>query len=287
MQLSDSGLTVWYGTSDAPAPPEQASAETPVSLTVGVQPAHPANGVDVAYRMDQGPELEMHATLTRTDYSQNQQFFRADFPPLSSGTLVEYAPVVRHAGRRIDFRQSGRYPSSFFVANSERKCQAPNAPTGPPDLHPYRLEHITRGDLTLVKNYEVVGETPEGIRLNLQVSGGTYRGKICGQACAGSGDWLTIRRDGIGIVDAKVTIKTNDGATLLLIGSGTIDLGRDGYHNAAAGRYPSMAPLVDVMRFLASDPRYAWLLRLQCMAIGYGSEERVCYDIYGVHSLCT
>jgi hypothetical protein len=238
--------------------------------------------------MDQGPELQMHTTLTRTDYSQNQQFFRADFPPISPGTRVEYAPVVRQAGRRIDFRQGGQYPSSFFfVAKSEKKPQAPDASTGALSLHPYHLEHITRADLTLVKNAEVIGETPEGIRLNFQVSGGSFSGKICGRSCSISGDWLNVRSDGIGILDTKITINTEDGAILLLIGSGTVDLGRDGYRNVAEGRYPARAPIVEVMRFLASDPKYAWLLRLQCMAIGYATTDKVCYDVYGVHSLCT
>jgi hypothetical protein len=287
MELSDAGLTAWYETPDTPAPSGQVLPDSPIFLTVGVRPAHAANGVHVSYRLNQGPELGLHATLSRTDYALNRQFFRADFPPLPSGTRVEYAPVIRRAGRRIDFRQGGRYPSSFLIAKREIQAQAPASSVEPLSLHPYRLEHLTRGDLTLVRAPEVVGETPEGIRLTFQVSGGTYRGKICGRACASSGDWLTVRPDGIGILDARVTIDTDDGAAILLIGSGTIDLGREGYRNAAAGRYPSMAPVVEVMRFLASDPKYAWLLRLQCMGIGYGSAEKLCYDIYGVHSLCT
>lgn len=285
MEFSNSGVTVWYGTADAPAPSEQVHSGSAISLTLGVQPAHPANGVDVAYRLDQRLEREMQATLTRTDYALNRQFFRADFPPLSPGTQVEYAPVVRQAGRRIDFRKSGEYPSSFVVKENEKSLEAASASQPQPILHPYKLDYVARADLTLVKNPEVVGETPEGIRLNFRVSGGTYQGKICGQASSG-GDWLTIRPDGLGILDAKVTIRTDDGATILLIGSGTIDLGRDGYRNAAAGRYPDRAPVVEVMRFLASDPRYAWLLRLQCVGIGYGNTEYLCYDIYGVRSLC-
>src|SRR5437763_1373529 len=105
MELSNSGVTVWYGTTDAPAPSEQVHNGAAISLTLGVQPAHPANGVDVAYRLDQRLELEIHATLTQTDYALDRQFFRADFPPLPPGAQVEFAPVVRQAGRRIDFRE--------------------------------------------------------------------------------------------------------------------------------------------------------------------------------------
>jgi hypothetical protein len=287
MELTNAGLTGWYATPDAPAPPQQVSDDSEICLTVGVRPAHPSNGVDVMFRENGGAERLIRGTLSHTDYETSQQLFRAEFPPLSPGTRVEYAPVVRQGGRRIDFRQSGQYPSSFFVAKSEKKPQAPDASSGPLTLHPYHLEHITRADLTLVKNAEVIGETPEGIRLNFQVSGGSYSGKICGRSCGISGDWLNVRPDGIGILDTKITINTGDGATLLLIGSGTVDLGRDGYRSVAAGRYPDRAPIVEVMRFLASDPKYAWLLRLQCMAIGYATTEKVCYDVYGVHSLCT
>jgi hypothetical protein len=287
MELNDSDLTAWYGTSDAPAPPELASADSPVSLIVGVRPAHPVNGVDVSYRLDQGPELEMRTTLARTDYSKNQQFFRADFPPLSPGTRVEYAPIIRRAGRKIDFRQSGKYPSSFCVAKSGAKPGRRSVSSNSLHPHPYRLEHLTRGDLSLEKTSEVIGETPEGLRLNFLVSGGSYNGKINGRACRGSGDWLTVRPDGIGIMDVKETIITDDGAYLLVAGSGTVDFGQEGYSNLAQGRYPSKAPVAAVVRFLSSAPQYAWLDRLQCMGIGYATTERVCYDIYGVQSLCT
>lgn len=285
MELNDFGLTVWYGTSDAPAPPEQASGDSPLSITVGVRPAHPANAVDVAYRVNQGPDLQMHTTLARTDYSKNQQLFRADFPPIPAGTNVEYAPVARHAGRRIDFRQGGQYPSSFVIAKTKENNGVP-ASTEPLLLHPYRLEHLTRGDLT-VEGTQVIGATPEGIRLISSISGGTYRGKINGHTSATSGDWLTIRPDGIGLLDAKVTLITDEGDPILMVGSGTLDLGRDGYRNVLAGHYPSKAPIVEFMRFLSSDPKYEWLVRLQCVGIGYASTQRVCYDIYGVHSLCT
>lgn len=282
MELSDSGLTVWYGTPEAPAPPEQTSGDFPLSLTVGVQPAHPANGVNVAYRLNHGPDLEMHATLARTDYSKNQQFFRADFPPITPGTRVEYAPVIRQAGRTIDFRQGGQYPSSFLVTKNEATARAEASGTLPP--HPYHLEHVTRADVT-IKIAEIIGETPEGIRFDVLISGGSYHGKINGRAQSG-GDWITVRRDGIAILDNKVTLFTDDGATLLMIGSGTLDLGRDGYRNVLAGRFPPIAPVVESMRFLSAEPKYAWLVRSQCVGIGYASPERVCYDVYTVHSLC-
>lgn len=287
MELRSGGLTAWYTTPDASAPAQQIAEDEKAGLMICVQPAHPSNGVDVFFREDGGPERFFRATLSRTDYAANQQFFRADFPPISPGTLVEYAPVIRQAGRRIDFRQGGRYPSSFFVQKGEKQAQTLIAAQNQLARYPYHLEHVARGDLIVEKNPAVIGKTPEGIRLNFRISGGSYQGKINGRPTHGSGDWLNVRHDGIGILDAKVTIITDDGATLLAIGSGTVDLGPDGYHIAEAGQYPTKAPLVEVVRFLASDPKYAWLNRLQCLGIGYAGTDSVCYDIYGVHSLCT
>lgn len=286
MELTNTGLTGWYATPDAPAPPQTIAEDAEKCLTVGVRPVHPSNRVDVMFRENTGPERFIRATLSRTDYGMNQQFFRADFPPISPGTRVEYAPVIRQAGRSIDFRKGGHYPSYFLITKSNEAAGGPAASTEPLLPHPYRLEHLTRGDL-IVKVSELVGETPEGIRLITTISGGTYRGRINGNASQSSGDWLTIRPDGIGILDARVTLITDDGATILIIGSGTLDLGRDGYRNVLSSRYPARAPIVEFMRFLSSDPNYAWLVRLQCVGIGYASTERVCYDIYGVHSLCT
>ena len=44
-----------------------------------------------------------------------------------------------------------------------------------------------------------------------------------------SGDWLTIRRNGVAILDVRTTIETYDEALIYVTYSGTSDRGEDGY----------------------------------------------------------
>ena len=66
------------------------------------------------------------------------------------------------------------------------------------------MEHIChmRGDLR--NPPEVIGETPEGIRVNFYVTGGEITGtRLNGKVLPVGGDWLTLRRDGVGILDVR------------------------------------------------------------------------------------
>jgi uncharacterized protein DUF3237 len=55
---------------------------------------------------------------------------------------------------------------------------------------------------------EVIGATPEGIRVNFYVTGGEVTGpKITGKFRAVGADWLTIRRDGMAILDVRATLE--------------------------------------------------------------------------------
>jgi hypothetical protein len=60
---------------------------------------------------------------------------------------------------------------------------------------------------------EVIGQLPEGLRLNFYITGGSFEGPNCkGTLLPVGADWLTIRTDGIGILDVRATFKTDDGA---------------------------------------------------------------------------
>ncbi len=92
----------------------------------------------------------------------------------------------------------------------------------------YRLEHILSFTARL-GGREIIGPVPEGLRVNAQVTGGEVTGpKVAGKLRALSGDWVTVRRDGIAILDVRTTIETNDGAPIYVTYSGTSDRGEDG-----------------------------------------------------------
>jgi hypothetical protein len=152
-------------------------------------------------------------------------------------------------------------------------------------MHEYRLEHILSFTARL-GGREVIGPVPEGLRVNVEVTGGDVTGpKFAGRLCALSGDWVTVRRDGIAILDVRTTIETNDGALIYVDYSGTSDRGEDGYERSLQGGPPaSGSPLYISPRFHTSHPDYVWLNRLHCVGVGRVFPERaeVSYDIYAV-----
>ena len=147
----------------------------------------------------------------------------------------------------------------------------------------YRLEHIFSFSGTL--KTEVIGPLPEGIRVNFYVTGGDVEGPMVkGQVLPVGGDWLTIRSDGIGILDVRATFQTHDGALIYATYSGVADLGADGYQKFLQQDLPPSIPLRIVPTFHTAHPAYVWLNRIQCLGIGQADMARLeaKYDIYAV-----
>src|SRR5262245_49906621 len=103
----------------------------------------------------------------------------------------------------------------------------------------YRLEHIFTYTGTLAGQPEVIGPVPEGIRLNFYSTGGEIVGpKLRGNVRAVGGDWFTVRRDGVAVLDVRTTFETLDGALILVTYSGMIDFGENGYEEFLRGNLP-------------------------------------------------
>src|SRR5436305_9536444 len=94
----------------------------------------------------------------------------------------------------------------------------------------YSVEHLCSFAGVGGEKPEVVGPTPEGLKINFHLSGGRVSGpKINGVVLPGGGDWMTVRRDGVGLVDARVSFETADSAVVMASYTGVIEFGADGY----------------------------------------------------------
>jgi hypothetical protein len=62
MEINNDGIRLWYGTPDAPAPVEAVSADTKLTVTMGVEPVDASNEVAVRYRVNQGPAVILAAS---------------------------------------------------------------------------------------------------------------------------------------------------------------------------------------------------------------------------------
>ncbi|MEO5996323.1 MAG: DUF3237 domain-containing protein [Chitinophagaceae bacterium] len=149
----------------------------------------------------------------------------------------------------------------------------------------YKLEHVFSFGVALGNPPEVIGPAPEGIRVNFYSLGGEITGpRLQGKCRPVGGDWLTLRTDGIGILDVRTTLETHDGALILVTYQGVTDLGIDGYKNFLEGNLPPRLTLHITPRCQTAHPDYQWLNRIQCLGIGEVNMTNlyVSYDVYAV-----
>jgi hypothetical protein len=119
-----------------------------------------------------------------------------------------------------------------------------------------------------------VGGGPQGPRVIYGVTGGTFEGpKLRGTLEPVGGDWATSRPDGSIKLDVRVTLRTEDGALILMTYSG-IGVRREDRFTIHT------APL-----FETGDERYAWLNNVQAVGVGTGvpgPPPGVRYDVYAL-----
>jgi Protein of unknown function (DUF3237) len=127
--------------------------------------------------------------------------------------------------------------------------------------------------------------TPVGSRMTFITTGGVVDGpKLQGGVLPGGGDWLLAGSDGVGRVDVRATIRTDDGVLIHYEARGIIKIPADGLDRLAAGEvlpfeqtYVRTTP-----KFETADDRYAWLSEV--VAVGYNvlSPNHIDYRIYRV-----
>jgi Protein of unknown function (DUF3237) len=117
----------------------------------------------------------------------------------------------------------------------------------------------------------VVENGPQGTRTIVQIVGGQFEGpRVKASIQTPAGDWITNRTDGSYRLDVRLTLKTDDGALILVTYNG---IGQ----TTSTGASLRAAPL-----FETGDSRYAWLTRVQAVAVGERAGTTVSYDIYAL-----
>lgn len=296
MQFSNDGLTIWFETEDAPGPTSASPLDPFPRLTVGVTPANPNHSVTIRYRVDGGLIRTLSAVLIRSNPAQNTQYFRACWPQGLKGKVVEYIVILRCAGRQVpDAATASSFPAIFQLDESsaktssgstEFKSQAATSNSAPPESSfPVSMMFLGRVKAQLSHSPEIIGETPEGLRVNWFLQGGeVYGPKLNAKIRPHGGDWMTIRSDGIGVLGIRATLETPEKALIYTTYSGVFDLGDEGYQNFLNKQWPHAPPLRSTPRFLTEHPKYKWLNRLQCIGIGevQMSDLLVIYDLYAL-----
>ena len=132
---------------------------------------------------------------------------------------------------------------------------------------------------------EVIGPLPDGIRVNFYCAGGRVEGaRLSGRVLPVGGDWMTVRSDGVGILDVRTTIESDDGALIYVAYSGVLDLGPDGYDRFLRRELPPHIDIRTAPRLHTAHAAYQWLNRVQCVGVGRADMARseAHYDVYAI-----
>jgi hypothetical protein len=161
-------------------------------------------------------------------------------------------------------------PLAFASTSSGQAAAARRAESATEQARSPAFEHL--GTLRVETGTRTVVENgPQGTRTIVQVVSGRFEGpRVKASVQAPAGDWITNRADGSYRLDVRLTLKTDDGALILVTYNG---IGQ----STNTGASLRVAPL-----FETGDSRYVWLTRLQAVGVGERVGTTVTYEIYGL-----
>jgi hypothetical protein len=267
--------------------PAQVDAGVPHDVSIAVSSAHPSNQMHIARVSGDRMLAPLRAWPFARDNATGVQFFRATLPPLSAGETVELRPVVTRLGLVV-----AELPAR--IIEGARPQTTPLSPNGMPRAAPNNVpryewasEFLGAFTAQLAKPPESFGPAPDGLHITFYIASGEIHGPRLNAKIRGEGgDWMLVRRDGVGVADVRITYETDDGALLLSRYYGIFDLGPDGYERALREDYDPIPPLVLAPQFTTSHPKWLWVNRLQCVGVGGVTMASllVRFDLYAIRA---
>jgi hypothetical protein len=261
-------------------------------VVVAARPAHPSNVVTAIYTVDGGAlRVARGYRLRLATCPDEEELFAVDLPRQEDGALLAFVPVLSRSGREADPRRGG-VPLTT-LSQPAAAASAPEANVPQPMLRPfaYAMELLGRVTARLEKPPEAVGETPDGLHIVFPLGkGGRVRGpRLNGEIEHAGGDWMLVRRDGVGLSEIEVLIRAPDGDVVMGEYGGVVDFGAHGYAALAAGGGPERAAVQLTPRFVTAAPQLRWLNRLQCVGLGRVTLATLVveYDLYAMRSRAT
>jgi hypothetical protein len=117
-----------------------------------------------------------------------------------------------------------------------------------------------------------IGPTPAGHRRVVNILGGTVSGpRLTGTVLRGGADWQILRPDGALDIEARYTVRADDGALVQVTSTGLRHGPPDVVARVVRGEPvdPGLYYFRTLMRFETAAPQYDWLNRI--LAIAYGA----------------
>lgn len=133
-----------------------------------------------------------------------------------------------------------------------------------------------------------LGAGPAGTRAIYDVTGGTFEGpRLKGTFLPSGGDWLLTGNDGVGRLDVRATLLTDDGAMIYAQYFGVVVLNEAAGQKLARGEGTDYGDVYFMTqpRLETGDPRYAWVNSVVAVGEGRvvpgGVEYRVFHAVNG------
>lgn len=145
-----------------------------------------------------------------------------------------------------------------------------------------RLLYTSRIDIAAPLD---LGKTPHGQRRVINILGGAFSGpRLSGRILPGGADWQVVRGDGIVEVDARYTLKTDEGALIYISNWGLRRGPPAVIARLGAGEKvdPSEYYFRTTPRFETGAAEYAWLNGIIAVAVGERRADAVIITAYEV-----
>ena len=117
----------------------------------------------------------------------------------------------------------------------------------------------------------VVGQVPNGLRRIIDITGGTFEGpRLKGTLLPGGADWQLIHEDGFTDIDARYTLRTDDGDLIYVSNIGMRHAAPEVMRRLNAGEVVDQSEIYfrAVPKFETSAPEHEWLMRSIFVATG-------------------
>lgn len=147
-----------------------------------------------------------------------------------------------------------------------------------------KLEFIFEAKVTLDPVQEL-GITTYGKRRIIPITGGTFEGPLMrGVIVPGGADWQTVRTDGSADLEARYTLKTDDGVLIYIQNKGVRHAKPEVLARMAKGEKvdPSEYYMRTAATFEVAEGKYAWLTKAVVVSTGARMSDHVLLKFYRV-----